>query len=153
MVRSIRFFAGLAFITSAVILSIGTSPTAFADDDKKSDKKVEKKKLEMPKLPEGSKPTWDYESVEEKFTIVKGTMNDEGSIYFLLELKEDIATTPTYKVIFTDDEGVKFKNTTAGCYPNNGKKGDRVRLTFVSYAPAQNKDVWIKAVKVQIVAQ
>ncbi len=144
------FFAGLAFITSAVLFSIGTSPTAFADDDKKSDKKDDKKKLEMPKLPEGSKPKWDFESVEEKFTIIKGNIDDDECFYLLLELKEDMASTSNYSVIFTDSEGIKFAKGTAFCMPAKGKKGDRIRLTCVNYS-LKIKDTWVKAVKVQIV--
>ena len=106
MVRTIRFFAGVAFLASALFAGSGTGPMAFAADKKKEDKK-----LEMPKLPEGSNPKWDFEAVEEKFTIVKGTVNENGKISFLLELKEDLASTPSYEVVFTDSCGVKFYKT------------------------------------------
>jgi hypothetical protein len=155
MVRSLRSFFGITCLAAAVLFAwSGLSHAAPDDDDKKKDdKKEEKKKLELPKLPEGSKAKWDFEAVEEKFTIVKGNVNKEGSVSFLLELKEDMTQTPNYKVVFIDDEKVKFDSTTAYCDPRSGKKGDRVRLTLIGFSPDTKKDVWINAVKVQFVAQ
>ena len=156
MVRSIRSLAKMTCVVALVLFAwVSTSQAAFDDDDKKDDKKQDKKedkkKLEMPKLPEGSNPKWDLEAVEEKFTIVKGDVSKDGYVYFLVELKEDMATTPQYEVVFSDSDKVKYKMCFAYCEPSKGKKGDRVRLVLSSYKLTEYKDSWIKAVKVQIV--
>ena len=148
MFRTIRSFAGFACLASAFLSAgSGAGRTAFAADEKK-----EEKKLELPKLPKGSNPKWDFESVEEKFTIIKGGINDNGWVYFLLELKENIASSPSYKVVFTDSDGVKIYTADTSWNPDKGKKGDRVRMAIVGVAPASTKDTWVKAVKVKFVA-
>ena len=153
MVRTIRSFAGLAFVASAVLFAgSGFVRTASAADDKKEDVKKEDKKIVMPKLPEGSNPKWDFEAVEEKFTIVKGGINDNGQVYFLLELKEDMASIPQYNFVFTDSDGVKIYTTNTSCDPNKGKKGDRVRMKIIAADPESRKDIWVKAVKVKFAA-
>ena len=158
MVRSIRSLAKMTCVVALVLFAwVSTSQAAFDDDDKKDDKKQvkkeDKKKLEMPKLPEGSNPKWDLEAVEEKFTIVKGDVGKDGYVYFLVELKEDMATTPQYEVVFSDSDKVKYSTTVAFCDPAKGKKGDRVRITLAGFQPTERKDLWIKAVKVQFVEE
>ena len=134
------------------------APNARAQTDQgqqaKADDKAEKKdekKLELPKLPEGCKPKWDLESLDEKFTVVKGGITDWGLVFFLIELKEDARTIPNCKVFFIDGDGVKYITTSASCQPSMGKKGDRVRLVFNGYVPADTKDKWAKAATVRLV--
>ncbi len=155
MVRKLRSFFGITCLAAAFLFAwSGLSHAAPDDDDKKSDKKEEKKKLEMPKLPEGSKAKWDFEAVEEKFTIIKGGINEEGLISFLVELKEDITQTPYYKVVFIDSDKVKFDKSFASCKHNSGKKGDRVRLLIGTHAPGgSGKDTWVKATTAQFVVE
>ena len=154
MVRTIRLFAGIAFLATVALFveSVAVRTASAADDKKedvkKEDKKKEDKKIEMPKLPEGSNPKWDFEAVEEKFTIVKGGINDNGQVYFLLELKEDMASIPPYNFVFTDSDGVKIYKTYTSCDPNKGKKEDRVRMAIIAADPSR-KDIWVKAVKVK----
>jgi hypothetical protein len=155
MVRTLRSFFGITFLAAAVLFAwSGLSQAAPDDDDKKkddkkSDKKEEKKKLELPKLPEGSKAKWDFEALEEKFTIIKGGINEIGAVYFLLELKEDMTNIPQCDVNFIDGDKVKFETCGAACTPAKGKKGDRVRLELQNFAPARAKDVWLKATTVK----
>jgi hypothetical protein len=148
MIRPIRPLAGLALLAITFAFAAGGADRRASADEPKEVKKDEKK-IELPKLPEGSKPKWDFEALEEKFTIVKGGINDKGSVYFLLELKQDMTSTPRFDVIFLDSDGVKFYKTVASCDPSNGKKGDRVRLIFIGAAPASAKETWIKAVAVR----
>ena len=150
----LRIFAGVAFLAAVVLYAVGgAGRTAFAADEPKAEKK-EDKKFELPKLPEGCNPKWDFEAIQEKFTIVKGSLNEGGQIYFLLELKEDMASTPTYEVVFIDKEGVKYYKTTTLCDPNKGKKGDRVRMKlFGESPPADRKDRWVQAITVRFVAE
>lgn len=148
MVRINRFFAGMVVLFAV----IGAGQTAFAGDDDPKPAKKEEKKLEMPKLPVGSNPKWDFEALQEKFTLVKGGNDENQYVAFLLELKEDMVTTPNYDVSFIDKDGVKFTKTFASCAPATGKKGDRVWLS-ISGTPSSNKETWVKAVKVQFNAK
>jgi hypothetical protein len=140
----IRLILGTALIAGPATLSLrAEDPPA----DKKGDTKAD-----SPQVP-GVTAKWDLSSVQEKFTVIKAGLTDDGAIYFLLELKEDMKTTPRYLVQFIDSDGVKFAVTYASCQPNSGQKGDKVRLFFTGYAPKNEKATWSKTVLVKVVEQ
>lgn len=138
----IRLLLGIALVAGSGALSVRA---ADAPAEKKEESKV-------PQIA-GANPAWDLKSVEEKFTVIKAGIADNGAVYFLLELKEDMKSTPPYRVEFIDAEGVKYLTTAARCDPNTGKKEDRVRLVFHGYFPATDKAVWAKAVTVKVIEE
>lgn len=120
--------------------------------------KTDPKKFVIPNWPKTcGKQQWDLSAVAEKYTIKSGKVDADAGVVFLIEIKEDAKSLPSYTVDFFDKDGVKMATMLARAVfspRDEVKKGDIVRLSLDGWPAgktASGDAQWVRVTKVKLV--